>query len=139
LSLPQIPQPDVFRAVVVRIEFVPTFEAPELLAVAVVFVGKPTVGVRTPLAGVTGGNLFNRDTPLWRLVFDVLDKTAKCPDMMPVSVWGSRSRMSVRSSNTTTSQPYSMASVTMSLATVWMYMYCFRHARSRFTTRSKAL
>jgi hypothetical protein len=86
LSLPQIPQADVFRAIVVRIDFVPTL-ALELLAVAVVFVGKPTVGVRTPLAGVAGGNQFNRDSPFWCFVFDVLDKTAKCPDMMPVSVW----------------------------------------------------
>jgi hypothetical protein len=64
LSLPQIPQTDVFPSVVVCIDFVPTLQTSELLAIAVVFVGKPTVGVRTPLAGVTGGNLFNRDTPL---------------------------------------------------------------------------
>ena len=45
MSFPHIPKANVFRAVVVCVDFVPAFEALELLAVAVVFVGKPTVGV----------------------------------------------------------------------------------------------
>jgi hypothetical protein len=45
LSLPHIPQTDVFRAVVVSVDLVPAFEALKLLAVAVIFVGKSTVGV----------------------------------------------------------------------------------------------
>ena len=93
LSLAQIPQSDVFRAVVVGVDFVPTVQTPELFAVAVVFVGEATVGVRTPLAGVVGLDLFDRDTAFWRFVLDIFDETAECPDMMPVSVWQSLSNI----------------------------------------------
>ena len=49
LSLPHIPEPDVFRAVVVRVDFVPALQTLELLAVTIVFVDEPIVGVGTPL------------------------------------------------------------------------------------------
>jgi len=56
-----------FRAVVVRVDFVPALQTSELFAIAVILVSKPTVGVQTSLAGVIGVNLLNRDTSFWSL------------------------------------------------------------------------
>jgi hypothetical protein len=62
LSLPDVPVPDGFRAVVVRVEFVPAVQAVELLAVTVVLLGEPTISTGTSLAGVTWVDLVNPDT-----------------------------------------------------------------------------
>ncbi len=86
LSLPNIPQSGVFPAVVVGIDFVPTLQTLELLAVAVILVGEATVSVRTPLARVIWFDLFNCHTVFWCFVLDALDKTAEGPHMMPVSL-----------------------------------------------------
>jgi len=86
LSLAHVPQPDVFRAIVVRIDFVPTLQTLKLLTFAVVFMGEATVSVRTPLARMVWFDLLNRDTAFWCFVLDVLDESTECPDMMPVSV-----------------------------------------------------
>ena len=93
VSLPHISEPDVFRAVVVRVDLVPAFQTLELLTVAVVFVGEATVGVRTPLARVVRLDLLNHDTAVWSFVLDVLDETTERPDVMPVCVWQSLSNV----------------------------------------------
>ena len=86
LSLPHIPEAGVFRAVVVRIDLVPTLQTLEVFAVTVVFVGESTVGVRTPLARMGWLNLLNNHTLVWSLVLDVLDKTTERPHMMPLGI-----------------------------------------------------
>ena len=94
LSLPHIPKSDVFRAVVVGVDFVPTLQTLELLAVAVIFVSEPAVSVRTPLARMVGFDLFNCDTAFWCFVLDVFDETAKRPHMVPLRVGKSLSNIS---------------------------------------------
>ncbi len=67
-------------------------------------------------------------TPFWWLVFYRLTQATKRPNVMPLCLWQcSRSRISisVRSSQTITSHSSSMASVTISVATVWRYCTIF--------------
>jgi len=103
---------------------------------AVVRVRKPTVCPRTTLGRVVRLDLFHGDTLFRGFVRDILKQASERPDVVPFSL-RKPSRMSFKSSNAITSQSCSMASETSSFAIVWMY--CFRHASSRFPRRAESL
>ncbi len=86
VSLSSIPQPDVFRRIVVRVNLVAALLAVEVFAVAVVAVCEPAVRPRTALGRVVRRNLLHRDAAFRGLVLDVLEQTTERSDVVPLRV-----------------------------------------------------
>ena len=86
VSLSNIPQPDVFRRIVVRVDLVAALLAVEVFAVAVAVVREPTIRPRTALGRMVRRDLLRRDAAFWSFVLDVLVETPKRPDVVPLCV-----------------------------------------------------
>jgi hypothetical protein len=85
ILLAGIAKPDVFAGAVVRVQFVTTRVTAELRAVAVRLRREPAL--RATLARTVWRDGFDPDAALQCLVLDILDESAKGPDVMPLGVW----------------------------------------------------